>query len=307
LSLKGRDIISLEELTDEEILQIFVVADELEPVARGEKKSDLLKGKVMGMLFFEPSTRTRLSFESAMQRLGGSVIGFVQPEISSIAKGETLADTIRTVEKYCDVIVLRHSMMGSARVAAELADVPVINAGDGAGHHPTQTLLDIYTIKRILGTHKNLNMGLLGDLRYGRTAHSLAYAASRFDNKLFLISPPTLGMPKEIIDDLLVRGKEISVTSDLRGIIPQLDVLYVTRIQKERFPDPAEYAKIKGTYRIDLKVLEEAKSSLCILHPLPRVEEIDTEIDSSPYAKYFDQVFYGLVIRMAILSLLLGD
>jgi len=306
LRLKGRDIISLEDLSNEEISFIFNTADKFEPIARGKKKSSALAGKVMAALFFEPSTRTRLSFESAMQRLGGNVIGFAEPTTSSIAKGETLADTIKTVEKYSDVIVIRHPKMGAARLAAEVAEIPVINAGDGAGHHPTQTMLDLYTIRKTMGKFKNLNVGLIGDLKYGRTVHSLAYAASRFNNKLFLISPLGLEMPREIVSDLSAQGKEVSETSDLPEVLPQLDVLYVTRIQKERFSDPVEYAKVKNTYKIELKTLKTAKPTLCILHPLPRVDEISSELDSSPYAKYFDQVFYGVVIRAAILSLLLG-
>jgi len=306
LRLKGRDIISLEDLSNEEISFIFNTADKFGPIARGKKKSSALAGKVMATLFFEPSTRTRLSFESAMQRLSGSVIGFAEPTTSSIAKGETLADTIKTVEKYSDVIVIRHPKMGAARLAAEVAEIPVINAGDGAGHHPTQTMLDLYTIRKTMGKFKNLNIGLIGDLKYGRTVHSLAYAASRFNNKLFLISPPGLEMPREIVGDLSAQGKEVFETSDLLEVISKLDVLYVTRIQKERFSDPAEYAKVKNTYKIGLKTLETAKPTLCVLHPLPRVDEISSELDSSPYAKYFDQVFYGVVIRAAILSLLLG-
>lgn len=306
MRLKGRDIISLEDLSNEEISFIFNTADEFEPIARGKKKSDVLAGKVMATLFFEPSTRTRLSFESAMQRLGGSVIGFAEPTISSIAKGETLSDTIKTVEKYSDVIVIRHPKMGAARLAAEVTEIPVINAGDGAGHHPTQTLLDLYTIRKTMGKFENLNIGLIGDLKYGRTIHSLAYAASRFNNKLFLISPPGLEMPREIVGDLYAQGKEVSETSELYEVLPQLDVLYVTRIQKERFSDPAEYAKVKDTYKIERKTLEAAKPTLCVLHPLPRVGEISSDVDSSPYAKYFDQVFYGVVIRATILSLLLG-
>ena len=306
MRLKGRDIISLEDLSNEEISFIFNTAAEFEPIAQGKKKSDVLAGKVMAALFFEPSTRTRLSFESAMQRLGGSVIGFAEPATSSIAKGETLADTIKTVEKYSDVIVIRHPKMGAARLAAEVAEIPVINAGDGAGHHPTQTLLDLYTVRKTMGKFENLNIGLIGDLKYGRTVHSLAYAASRFNNKLFLISPPGLEMPREILGDLSAQGKEISETSDLHEVLSQLDVLYVTRIQKERFSDPAEYAKVKSTYKIERKTLEAAKPTLCVLHPLPRVGEISSNVDSSPYAKYFDQVFYGVVIRATILSLLLG-
>ncbi|KXB03818.1 aspartate carbamoyltransferase [candidate division MSBL1 archaeon SCGC-AAA261G05] len=306
MNLHGRDMISLRGLTDEELLHIFDTADEFEPVARGEKHSDVLKGKVVGALFFEPSTRTRLSFESATQRLGGGTLGFAEARTSSVAKGETLADTIRTVEKYCDTIVLRHPKMGAARLAAKMAEIPIINAGDGAGHHPTQTLLDLYTIRKVSGKIEGINLGLVGDLKYGRTVHSLAYAISRFTSRIFLISPPSLKIPREIVGDLSDMGVKVIENSNLDKVLPQLDVLYVTRIQKERFPDPAEYSKVKGTYRIDLETLEEAKSDLQVLHPLPRVDEIAPEVDSSPYGRYFDQVFYGVVVRMALLSLILG-
>lgn len=247
-----------------------------------------------------------MSFKSAAQRLGGSTIGFSRPEESSVAKGESLADTIRTIENYCDAIVIRHPKMGSAKLAAEVAKVPVINAGDGAGHHPTQTLLDLYTVKKTSGGIKGLKIGLLGDLKYGRTVHSLAYAASRFDNKLYFISPEGLQMPREIVNDLLKRNKEIVESSDLKKVLPELDILYVTRIQKERFSDPSEYKKIKGSYEIDLELLEAGKPDLKVLHPLPRVGEISPEVDSSPQAKYFEQVFYGVLVRMALLSLLVG-
>ncbi|KXA94942.1 aspartate carbamoyltransferase, partial [candidate division MSBL1 archaeon SCGC-AAA259I09] len=276
-----------------------------EEIGRGKETSDLLNGKILGMLFFEPSTRTRLSFKSAIQRLGGSSIGFSRPEVSSVAKGETLADTIKTVENYCDAIVLRHPQMGSAKLAAEVSEVPILNAGDGAGHHPTQTLLDLYSIKKNFGSIKGLNIGLVGDLKYGRTVHSLAYAASRFDNKLYLISPSGLEMPREIINDLRDKGKEVEESSSVEEVLPQLDVLYVTRIQKERFSDPSEYNKVKDSYVIDLDLLESAKSELKVLHPLPRVDEISSEVDSSPHAKYFDQVFSGVVVRMALLALLM--
>lgn len=303
MELESENVITFNELTDDDIERIFSRAEELEPVARGEKDSNCLEGKILGSLFFEPSTRTKLSFKSAVQRLGGSVIGFSRPEVSSAAKGESLADTIRTIENYCDLIVLRHPQMGSAKLAAEAAEVPVINAGDGAGHHPTQTLLDLYTIRKNFGRIVDLKIGLLGDLKYGRTVHSLAYAASRFDNELYFISPSGLEMPGEIIDDLLEAGR-ITESSDLEGVLSELDVLYVTRIQKERFSDPSEYNKVKDSYKVDLELLESASPDLRVLHPLPRVGEISPEVDSSPYAKYFDQVFHGIVIRMALLSLL---
>lgn len=306
MSISGRDIITLENLSDEEILQIFETADKFEPVARGKEKSDVLEGKIIGALFFEPSTRTRLSFESAAKRLGGGTIGFAEAGVSSTAKGESLADTVRTVEKYCDAIVLRHPKMGSARFAAEMVEVPVINAGDGAGHHPTQTLLDLYTMRKATGDLEHFDLGLVGDLKYGRTVHSLAYAITRFIPKLFLISPPSLKMPSEIVGDLSDRGIEVVETSNLEAVLPELDILYVTRIQKERFPDPAEYEEIKGTYQVDPELLQEAKQKLRVLHPLPRVDEISPEVDSTPYSMYFDQVFNGVIVRMALLSMLIG-
>lgn len=305
MELESKDIISFKELPDDDIEKIFNRAKELEPIARGEKNSDQLEGKILGSLFFEPSTRTKLSFKSAVQRLGGSVVGFSRAEESSVAKGESLGDTVRTVENYCDAIVLRHPQMGSAKFAAEVSEVPIINAGDGAGHHPTQTLLDMYTIEKEFKKISGLNIGLLGDLKYGRTVHSLAYAASRFKNKLYLVSPPGLEMPREIVDDLSDRGREIVESSNLKEVLPELDVLYVTRIQKERFSDPSKYKEVKDSYKVNLKLLEPAKSSLRILHPLPRVDEISPEVDSSPYAKYFQQAFHGVAIRMSILSLLM--
>jgi len=303
---KGRDIVTLDDLTNEDIDKILSTAKKMEKYARGDPPSNLLAGKILATLFFEPSTRTRLSFESAMHRLGGSVIGFTSTESSSVAKGETLADTIRTVENYADVIVLRHPKMGAARAAAEVARVPLINAGDGSGQHPTQTLLDLYTIKESKGRLSNLNIALLGDLKYGRTVHSLSLALGRFNKKLYFISPETLRMPTEIINDLKEAGVEIIETTNLEEVIGELDVLYVTRIQKERFPDITEYEKVEDAYRIDKEILSKAKSDLIVMHPLPRVKEISYEVDSLPNAIYFKQVFNGLLVRMALLALILG-
>lgn len=305
MQLSSKNIISFKELSKEDVRKIFSHSKEFESVAKGEEKSDLLEGKVLGTLFFEPSTRTKLSFKSAMQRLGGGVIGFSRPEVSSVAKGESLSDTVKVVEKYCDAIVIRHPQMGSAKLAAEASEVPIINAGDGAGHHPTQTLLDLYSIKRNFGSIKNLNIGLLGDLKYGRTVHSLVYAASRFKNNLFLISPSGLEMPREIYNDLEKKGREIRESSNLKEFLPELDVLYVTRIQKERFSDLSEYQKVKDSYKVDPELLKSAKEELTLLHPLPRIDEISPEVDSSPHAKYFDQVFNGVLVRMALLNLLM--
>jgi aspartate carbamoyltransferase catalytic subunit len=275
----------------------------MEPLAR--KGSDMLKGKILATLFFEPSTRTRLSFEAAMHKLGGSTIGFAEAEIASVRKGENLADTVRTVENYADVIAIRHPLEGAARLAAEFAKVPIINGGSGAEEHPTQALLDLYTILKEKGTIDGLKIALVGDLRYGRTVHSLAYALSNYNVELYLVSPESLKMRREVLEE--IKGK-ISVTeeTDIAKVIPNLDVLYVTRIQKERFPDPAEYMKVKGSYKIDLELLKRAKKDMIILHPLPRVDEIASEVDGTPHARYFQQVWNGIVMRMALLALILG-
>lgn len=299
----GRDVVSIKDFTRDEIDYILKIAGEMEHVA--ETGSDMLRGKIMATLFFEPSTRTRLSFETAMYKLGGSVIGFSGPEASSIMKGESLADTVRVVEKYADVIVLRHPAEGAARFAAEYAKVPVINAGSGAEEHPTQALLDLYTILKEKGRIDGLTIALMGDLKYGRTVHSLAYALSLYNVKLVLVSPELLRMRREVLEDIKGRVDVVEYTS-IESVLPEVDVLYVTRIQKERFPDVTEYAKVKGSYKIDLNVLRRAKKDLIILHPLPRVDEIAVEVDSTPFAKYFQQVENGVYVRMALLALILG-
>ena len=304
MNFAGRDIISIKDFSREEIDYILKVASKMEPIAK--TGSEMLKGKILATLFFEPSTRTRLSFESAMHRLGGSTIGFAEAEIASVKKGENLADTVRTVENYADVIALRHPLEGAARLAAEFAEVPIINAGSGAEEHPTQALLDLYTIMKEKNRIDGLNIALMGDLRYGRTVHSLAYALSMYDVKLYLISPDILRMRKEVLKTLKEKKVEVVEKSRIEDVIGELDVLYVTRIQKERFPDPAEYAKVRGSYRIDLETLKDAKEDLVILHPLPRVDEIAPEVDSTPHARYFRQVWNGIIVRMALLALILG-
>ena len=303
MEFAGRDIISIRDFSKEEIDYILKTAQAMEPLAK--KGSDMLKGKILATLFFEPSTRTRLSFEAAMHKLGGSTIGFAEAEIASVRKGENLADTVRTVENYADVIAIRHPLEGAARLAAEFAKVPIINGGSGAEEHPTQALLDLYTILKEKGMIDGLKIALVGDLRYGRTVHSLAYALSNYDVELCLVSPESLKMRREALEE--IKGK-ISVTeeTDIAKVIPNLDVLYVTRIQKERFPDPAEYMKVKGSYRIDLELLKKAKKDMIILHPLPRVDEIASEVDGTPHARYFQQVWNGIVMRMALLALILG-
>jgi aspartate carbamoyltransferase catalytic subunit len=303
LEFEGRDVISIKDFSKDEINHVFKTAKTMELLVG--KGSQMLRGKILATLFFEPSTRTRLSFESAMQRLGGSTLGFAEAEISSAKKGENLADTIRTVENYADVIAMRHPLEGAARLAAEFSRVPILNGGSGAEEHPTQALLDMYTMIKEKGKIDGLKIALVGDLRYGRTVHSLAYALSLYNIELYLVSPETLRMRREVLQTIKER---ISVTekTNVERIIPIVDVLYVTRIQKERFPDPAEYAKVKGAYRIDLQALGDAKKSLTILHPLPRVDEIAPEVDNTPYARYFQQVRNGIVVRMALLALILG-
>lgn len=307
MDFKGKDIISIKDFSKKEINYILNYGKKMLPYAKGKKFTDILKGKVLSSLFFEPSTRTRLSFESAMSRLGGRIIGFADPTVTSQKKGESLADTVRMASSYSDVIVVRHPQEGAARLAAEFADAPVLNAGDGAGQHPTQCLLDLFTIlmekKRI---DKN-KVVLLGDLKYGRTVHSLAYALSLYGSDLIFVSPESLRMPKEVIQECMDLGVEPSSTSNLEKAIRAADVLYVTRIQKERFPDAEEYNRVVGTYRVDIDLLKHAKKSLIIMHPLPRVTEIDPEVDKTPHAVYFKQAFNGVPVRMALLSLVLGE
>jgi aspartate carbamoyltransferase catalytic subunit len=303
LEFKGRDIISIKDFTREEIDYMLKIARAMEPIAKSG--SDMLRGKTLATLFFEPSTRTRLSFEAAVHKLGGTAIGFAEPQIASIKKGENLADTVRVVENYADAIALRHPLEGAARLAAEFAKVPVINAGSGAEEHPTQALLDLYTILKEKARIDGLNIALVGDLRYGRTVHSLAYALSLYKVKLYLVSPELLRMRREVSDAI---KKKIKIVEKLgiEEVLPETDVLYVTRIQEERFPDPAEYAKVKGTYKIGLDTLKDAKEDMILMHPLPRVDEIADEVDDTPHARYFSQVWNGSVMRMALLALILG-
>ncbi len=306
MDFKGKDIISIKDFSKKELDFILNYAEKMVPMAKGEKYKDLLKGKVLSSLFFEPSTRTRLSFESAMNRLGGKVIGFSDPGGTSLKKGETLADTIRMANAYSDIIVMRHPQEGAARLAAEFSEAPVLNAGDGAGRHPTQCLLDLFTIKtekKRIGKNKIV---LVGDLKYGRTVHSLAYALSLYGSDLTFVSPKSLRMPKEVINECNDLGVEPTQTTNLEKAIKDADVLYVTRIQKERFPDAEEYNRVVGSYQINNEMLENVKKSLMIMHPLPRVTEIHPEVDSTPHALYFKQAFNGVPVRMALLSLVSG-
>lgn len=260
----------------------------------------LMDGKILGLLFFEPSTRTRMSFEAAMARLGGTSINVGSIEVSSMAKGETLSDTIRVVSGYVDTIVLRHPKEGAARLASEVADVPVINAGDGAGQHPSQTLIDLYTIRQSMPID-GIEIGLLGDLRYGRTIHSLAHALSLYRVSIHTISPKGLELPRPLIESLRDLGAEVIEHDTVEEAISGLDVLYVTRIQRERFPDAASYFDVASSYRVVPGLFENAKDHLIVLHPLPRVDEIDPGVDALPYARYFEQARNGIPVRMAML------
>ena len=293
-----KHLISIDDLTRDDIEYILKKADDFLEVAEGKKRSEILKGKILANLFFEPSTRTRMSFETAMKRLGGDVINLGSVEATSVAKGESLADTIRVVNNYADCIVIRHYREGAARFAAEISDVPIINAGDGAGQHPTQTLLDLYTIRNEAKL-KNLKIALIGDLKYSRTIHSLIKALSLFNAEILLVSPPSLRLPEDLLE---INAK--FVETDLKHAIEEADVLYVTRIQKERFPDEEEYRKVAGSYKITAEMLQ--KSDAIVMHPLPRVDEISYDVDDLSNAVYFKQAFYGIPVRMAILSEVIG-
>jgi aspartate carbamoyltransferase catalytic subunit len=295
-----KDVISIKDFQMKDIEFILKEAENLEKIAKSEENSDELAGKILGMMFFEPSTRTKLSFETSMKRLGGSCVGFSGSSSSSVSKGETLADTSKMFESYSDGIVIRHSLEGAAKFLADIVDVPVINAGDGAGQHPTQTLLDLYTIKRNFEKIKGLNIALVGDLKYGRTVHSLAYALGMFDAQMSFVSPDELKMPNEILHDLEKNKVKFHQTNNIKDIIDDVDVLYVTRIQKERFPDEEEYSKIKGAYLINHDLIKG--KDLIVMHPLPRIDEIATDVDDTKYNKYFEQAFYGVPVRMAILK-----
>jgi aspartate carbamoyltransferase catalytic subunit len=306
MEFKGLDIVSIRDLTREQIEFVLDLSEKMIPYARGEKFTKMLDGRILANLFFEPSTRTRMSFETAMARLGGRTLEMSHPSMMSIAKGETLADTIRMVESYSDAIVLRHPHEGAARLAAKFSRSPVINAGDGAGQHPTQTLLDLFTIRRDKTHIDGIKVALVGDLKYGRTAHSLAEALTMFGAEVTFVAPASLQMPRETVKQVEKLGGKPKLTSKLEEVIKDIDVLYVTRIQRERFPDPNEYLKVAGSYRIDNNLLREAKQNLTVMHPLPRVDEIAPEVDYTQHAKYFEQAFNGVPVRMALLSLVLG-
>ena len=298
-------LITMDDLTNEEIIQILDAANTLLPVARGEVYLPLLQGKVLGNLFFENSTRTRMSFETAMKRLGGEVLN-LSTIGSSVAKGETLYDTMQMVDGYSDIAVIRHPRQGAAQYSADAVNIPILNAGDGAGNHPTQTMLDLFTIRESHGSLEGLNVMMVGDLRYGRTTHSLSHALVRFGAKLTLVSPKSLRMPIEIVSDLKSHGADINETEEMTSSISSADVIYMTRIQKERFPDEDEYNKVADVYKLDASDLVEAKNEMIIMHPLPRVNELHPNVDSTEHAKYFQQAFNGVPTRMALLCRGLG-
>ena len=298
------NIISIREFTKEEIDFVLNKAALMEKKLETGKAYGLLAGKILAALFFEPSTRTRLSFESAMNRLGGSCIGFSGEEGTSVSKGETITDTVKMVSAYSDLIVIRNKSEGAARLAAEKASVPVINGGDGANQHPTQTLLDLYTIKKEFRGLDGLTISVVGDLKYGRTVHSLAEALKMFNVSLRFISPQDLRMPTRITRELLDLGLDVEETDELD--VSGCDVVYATRIQKERFPDPQEYERVKDAFILDDGILPMLKKNAIIMHPLPRVTEVDVSLDSTPHARYYDQARNGIPVRMALLCLVLG-
>jgi len=302
----GKDILSVKQFNRADLEYIFGVAHEMREMVERIGTFDLLKGKILANLFYEPSTRTSSSFTSAMERLGGSVIPINEVRYSSVAKGESLPDTVRTLECYADVIVLRHPEIGASALAAQYARKPIINAGDGVGEHPTQALLDLFTIVSELNQVDGLTVTMLGDLKYGRTVHSLARLLSLYDVRLNYVSPEILRMPSEIIQELNEKNIVQQEYTTLDEVLPQTDVLYVTRVQKERFENLDEYESVKDAYVITPEVMRAAKDRMIVMHPLPRVGEISMEFDSDPRAAYFRQMEYGLYVRMALLAMVLG-
>ncbi|MDD4703256.1 MAG: aspartate carbamoyltransferase [Bacteroidales bacterium] len=302
MNLKGKNLISISDYTKEEYLEILRLAEEFEQ----NPKQEILKDKVVASIFFEPSTRTRLSFESAASMLGAKVIGFANPSATSQSKGESLHDTIKMMSSYVDIIVMRHSIEGAARYAAEVATVPFINAGDGANQHPTQCMLDLYSILKTQGTLENLNITLVGDLKYGRTVHSLVQAMCNFNATFHLVSPTELKLPSSVKMHIKEANLKYEQYTNLEDVIPFSDIIYMTRIQRERFSDPLEYEKVKDSYILDAAMLRGCKETMRILHPLPRVNEIATDVDTTPYAYYFQQARNGVYVRQALMAAILG-
>jgi len=302
----GKDVLSVSQFSRDDIEYVFGVAEAMRTMVAHIGTIDLLKGKILANLFYEPSTRTQSSFMAAMQRLGGSVIPISEVRYSSVSKGESLPDTVRTLECYADVIVLRHHEQGAAAVAAAAARKPIINAGDGIGEHPTQALLDLFTIREELGRLDGLTVTMLGDLKFGRTVHSLSRLLAHFGAKLHLVSPEILKMPTEVMAELKEKKVQVTEHTTLDGVLEQSDVLYVTRVQKERFEDLSVYESLKHAFVISPETMKRAKSKMALMHPLPRVGEITPEVDADPRAAYFRQMEYGLFVRMAVLAMVLG-
>jgi aspartate carbamoyltransferase catalytic subunit len=296
--MQNRSLVSITDYSKEEYLEIIRLAAGFEQ----NPNQDILSGKLVGTLFFEPSTRTRLSFETAVQRLGGKIIGFADASCSSVSKGETLKDTIKIVNNYVDLIIMRHPLEGSARYASTISSVPIINAGDGANQHPSQTLLDLYSIRKTQGTLEDLNIFMIGDLKYGRTVHSLIMAMSHFSPTFYFISPEALKMPVEYKFYLHSQGIKFFEYPDFSDIIHEADIIYMTRVQKERFSDPIEYEKNKNAYILNNDMLQDTKPTVRVLHPLPRINEIDTDVDNNPKAYYFTQALNGMYVRQAIIA-----
>lgn len=301
-NLKGRSLVSITDYSKEDILKILDIAEEFEQ----NQRQDILRGHVIASIFFEPSTRTRLSFESAVNYLGGSIVGFASPDVSSVTKGESLKDTILMVSSYSDLIVMRNPIDGSARYASEVSPVPILNAGDGANQHPTQCLLDLYSIRKTQGKLDNIDIAMVGDLKYGRTVHSLVQALSLFGATFHFVSPDSLKMPSSVKTVVKNAGLEYHQYTEFQDVIPIADILYMTRIQGERFPDPLEYEKVKNSYILSNSMLDESKDTMKVLHPLPRVNEITEDVDDNPKAYYFQQARNGVYVRQALIAAILG-
>jgi len=302
MNFKNKNIISIKDLTKQEILHILKIAKDL----KKKPRSNLLKNKIMASCFFEPSTRTRLSFETAMERLGGTIMGFADQNITSSKKGETLYDSMKIIGQYADVIAMRHPLEGAARRASEATGKPILNGGDGANQHPTQTLLDLFSIQETQKKLNNLEVALVGDLKYGRTIHSLAQAFALFNAKLYLVAPKTLQMPEYICQELRQAKIKFKKYEKIEEVIKKVDILYMTRIQAERFADPMDYERVKNAFVLTADMLEETKPNMRVLHPLPRVNEIDEKVDNTKHAYYFEQAENGLYVRQALLGLVLG-
>lgn len=301
-NLKGRNLISITDFSKEEYIQVLDIAEEFEK----NPKQKILSDKVVATLFFEPSTRTRLSFESAANQLGARIIGFSDPGGTSVQKGESLHDTIVMVSSYADLIVMRNPKEGSSRYASEVATVPVINAGDGANQHPTQCMLDLYSIRKTQGTLENLNIAMVGDLKYGRTVHSLVQAMCNFNATFHLVSPEELKLPSSVKASIKNAGLKYYQYTDIKDIVPTADIIYMTRVQRERFADPMEYERVKDSCILTAPMLKGCKDNMRILHPLPRVNEITTDVDKTPYAYYFQQAQNGVYVRQALIAAILG-